>query len=675
MFKLSKSERLDLAKIYEKGSDLISGVPFIKKRRRKRRIIKIIKYCSYSILGIFLLVIIFFSTQYYSFKLIYNQAKLGGNNFYAAIALAQEQDFSQALIFTSKANNNFNSSLDKLRDVQSSFFVSRFPILKEQFKTVEYLLITAEILSQAVKQAVSFGQELEGLLENKKKLDFAEFSREERKKVLGRIYQSTPDLAGMKANIDLAYLNLEQIEYHGLFWPMKNKIEELKEKIKANKCLIATAIPLSEVLPAVAGYPEKTTYLVLLQDNNKLRPTGGFISTYGILELEYGEIISFNTHDIYHLDMLVKDKLNTVLPEPLKKYLGANLWFMRDANWSPDFPTAAKNIEWFYQNEVKLIPYSQLEKVGVLAVEFDGIIAITAKFITDFLTITGPVEVNDKIYTKYNFTDLLQYKVENGEVQLGKPAWQEKEVIGEIAKKIKIKLIDSSIFQWDEILRVFNNSIINKDILVYLKDDKLQNLIIKQGMAGELKDTIGDYLMIVDANMNFLQTDVMINRSIDYKLEQSPNGLFAKLHVNYAHNGNASDQASEYKTYTRVYVPFGSQLIKAKGMTAERVDVKSELGKTFFGVFISIEPSQIGSLYFEYKLPIDIYYLVSNGQYELYVQRQPGNKVEILTIDLEFINGIKSYNPTGFYVNKAGDNRIRWESDLSTDRKFGVSFD
>ncbi|GAG11487.1 unnamed protein product, partial [marine sediment metagenome] len=239
---------------------------------------------------------------------------------------------------------------------------------------------------------------------------------------------------------------------------------------------------------------------------------------------------------------------------------------------------------------------------------------------------------------------------------------------------IKTKLIDSSISQWDEILSVFNNSAINKDILVYFKDDKLQNLIIEQGIAGELKDTIGDYLMIVDANMNFSQTDVMINRSIDYKLEQSPNGLFAKLHVNYAHNGNAGDQASEYKTYTRVYVPLGSKLIKAEGMTAEKVDVKSELGKTFFGVFISIEPSQIGSLYFEYKLPVDIYYLVSNGQYELYVQKQPGNKVEILTIDLEFINSIKSYNPIGFYANKIDSNHIRWESDLIMDRGFEVNF-
>lgn len=674
MFKLSKSEHLNLVKIYEKGSDLIKEMPFIKRRRRKRKIIKIIKYCSYSVLVLFLLLIIFFSTQYYNFKSIYNQAKLGENNLYTAIALAQEQDFSQALIFTSKANNNFNFALDKLRDVKSSFFVSYFTFLKEQFNNGEYLLVTGEILSQAVGQGFSFGQELENLLESKKKLDFAKLSPKERKKILGHIYQSAPDLTGMKANIDLAYLNLEQIKYRGLFWLIKNKIEELKEKIQVSESLVAAVIPLSEILPAVAGYPEKATYLILLQDNNKLRPTGGFISTYGILELEYGEIINFITHDIYYLDIPVKDKLNIKPPEPLKRYLGINQWFMRDANWSPDFPTTAKNIEWFYQNEIKLIPSSQLEEVGALGVEFDGIIAITAKFITDFLTITGPIEVKNEIYTKDNFIDLLQYKVKEGEIQLGEPAWQKKEVIGEIAKKIKIKLIDSPFSQWSEILRTFNNNVINKDILIYLKDTSLQNLAIKQDLAGEIKDFVGDYLMIVDANLSTSAIDTIINRGIDYEIQQGHNGLFAKLQINYAYNKDFNNQADEYKTYTRVYTPLGSQLVKAEGMTAERIDVKNELGKTSFGVFISIKPKEIGSLYFEYKLPIDIYHSVSNGQYELYVQKQPGSKVKMLTIDLEFINSIKSYNPTGFYVDKISDSHIKWESDLNTDRKFEVIF-
>ena len=49
MFKLSKSKNLNLAKIFNQSSDLISQVPFIKKRRKKKSIIRFIKYYDQNI--------------------------------------------------------------------------------------------------------------------------------------------------------------------------------------------------------------------------------------------------------------------------------------------------------------------------------------------------------------------------------------------------------------------------------------------------------------------------------------------------------------------------------------------------------------------------------------------------------------------------------------------------
>jgi len=668
MFKLSKSKHLNLAKIYKETKNLFNEIPLVKKRRRRRRIFKFLKYFSISIIIVCAAFIIIFATSFLNLKQVYQEAIAGKNNLEKAVNFTRQQDFKEALVFSKLASSNFNISINKLQEVKSSFFISRIPFIKFQLNNVEYLLATAEILSRAVKQGVDLGQQLENLLEGNKKLSFSKFSKEEKRKILGRLYESTPELSGMKASLDLALVNLERIHYFGILWPLENKIMDLKEKIVKVREILVKAMPMSEILPPLVGYPGKANYLVILQNSDELRPTGGFIGTYGIMELEYGEILRFDTHDIYHLDMPIKDKLNIEPPQPLKKYLGINKWYMRDANWSPDWPTSAKKIEWFYKNKNKLL--ANPDKAD----NFTGIIAITPKLILDLIKLTGPIVIDGEEYNGNNFVDLLQYRVEKGYIQLGVPSWHRKEIIGEIAKKLKIKLFDLPSSRWHEVIEVINDNMVKKNILFYIKNPELENSIKELGHGGNLKDTAGDYLMVVDANLASLKTDAVMSRSINYKVSQSYNSLIAKLRINYSHNGDFDWKTTRYRTYTRVYAPLGSQLIKAEGLTEGEVIIQNELGKTSFSAFLLVEPGQINSLYFEYKLPDNLHKLAGSSQYELYIQKQPGSEVGELTVDLDFNNEVKSYNPTGFYVNKANDSHIIWESSLEMDRVFSLNF-
>ena len=131
---------------------------------------------------------------------------------------------------------------------------------------------------------------------------------------------------------------------------------------------------------------------------------------------------------------------------------------------------------------------------------------------------------------------------------------------------------------------------------------------------------------------------------------------------------------TKYKIYTRIYVPQGSQLIETGGMVDDEVIIQNELGKTAWGAFIAIEPGEINNLYFAYKLPDSLHKVVKAGQYELYIQKQSGNDIRELIVDLQFINKVRLYNPTGFYVDKIKPSRIRWVSDLGIDREFFVEF-
>ncbi|MFA4833373.1 MAG: DUF4012 domain-containing protein [Patescibacteria group bacterium] len=676
MFKLSKSNNINLVGIYEKAEDLIASVPFIKKRRRRRKFLEILKYFFFCFIGLLIFSIILGAGVFFNFRQVYRSASIARDNLTQAISLAGEREFAAALAASKKAEEEFNLASLHLKSVNSNFFVSRLPFLQSQINDLNYLVEGGEILSKSVYQAAALGQELDILFLKRFGSSFSKFSQEEKGEILKLIYESGPELAGLKANLDLALISLDQIRFKGIFGLLENKINKIKLELKNGSALLERAVTMTEILPFWAGYPNKTSFLVLLQNNDELRPTGGFLGTYGILEIKDGEIVRFDTHDIYHMDMPVKDKINIVPPEPLKKYLEVDKWFMRDANWSPDWPTAASQIEEFYKKEDSLLPPAN--QINNFFGEFSGIIAITPKFVTDLLAITGPVFVGGEEYNKDNFQGLLQYKVEAGYVQLGIPSWQRKEVIGELVKELKIKLFDLSFSSWRQVLTGFEENILKKDILIYLKDEPAQKLVKDSGGAGEIKEASGDYLMVVDANLAALKTDAVMSRNISYELEQKDDGLFVKLKINYAHNGGFDWRTTRYRTYTRIYVPEGAKLIKVKvdgkDKNISEVDIAKEFNKTVFGVFVSIEPGEIGSLYFEYKLPVDLEKLVKNGNYSLFVQKQPGNNVENLAVDLKLKNKVKSYNPTGFSAARIGSNEIRWKSDLNTDKIFEINF-
>ena len=160
-----------------------------------------------------------------------------------------------------------------------------------------------------------------------------------------------------------------------------------------------------------------------------------------------------------------------------------------------------------------------------------------------------------------------------------------------------------------------------------------------------------------------------MDKMINYTVDQGINGLFADLAIHYAHQGGFDWRTTRYRTYTRVYAPLGSQLIEFDGA---KLTVYDEFDKTVFGYFISIEPGKIASVRLRYKLPDSLAIKSQNGEYELYIQKQPGNSVDYLSVDLKLLNSIKSYNPTGFNVYRSGSNQVKWEENLRIDRYYNV---
>ena len=98
--------------------------------------------------------------------------------------------------------------------------------------------------------------------------------------------------------------------------------------------------------PGLMGADGPRTYLVMIQNEDELRATGGFLSAVAVVTVSGGEILRFKAKDSYGIDDLNKPYLYA--PDPLSRYMAANIGLLRDANWSHDFPTSAREVEHLY---------------------------------------------------------------------------------------------------------------------------------------------------------------------------------------------------------------------------------------------------------------------------------------------------------------------------------------
>ncbi|MFH0856696.1 MAG: DUF4012 domain-containing protein [bacterium] len=420
---------------------------------------KFIKYFFYTSLILLLLLIINFSACPFIIKQIYDEALLGKDYIEGSIYFAKEQKFNQAVITAAAAQNNFSAAVQNFAQLKKRYFIFRHWPCKTQFENGENLINASFILSGIIEKGVELGFNFENILEGNRKMSFSKFSINEKKKILKFAGDASLALEKIENDLSMTADKINNLKYAGFLKPYGAQINDLKIKIEESRIILTKASPMLKVFPSLFGYPEKINYLVMLQNSDELRPTGGFLGTFSLLTMENGEIAECATHDIYHLDMPVQNILNIAPPEPLKKYLGVNKWYMRDANWSPDWNISADKIEWFYKNESRLL--SKKNKASEISsdVNFDAVAAITPKLITDLLAITGPVKVEGKEYNKDNFVELLQYRVEKEYRNLGIRSWDRKEVISEIYKKIKIKLFDLPFSRWREVVEVFDKNI------------------------------------------------------------------------------------------------------------------------------------------------------------------------------------------------------------------------
>lgn len=360
-------------------------------------------------------------------------------------------------------------------------------------------------------------------------------------------------------------------------------------------------------------------YLVVLQNNRELRPTGGFMGSFVTVEIKNLKLQNwyFETN-IYERDREFFKLHNIPQPEALNRFWPNRTGDLANSNWRCDFTQAAPEIEWFYKEY-----YNN---------DIDGIIALNATAITDLLKLTGPINIGSPNTTldADNFLDVVQYLIE-------KEYWLKPEnlIINEPKTVLKetfpILVAKLQNLPKEQVLVFIQEKLNQKEIQLFAKNFEAQKIILAQNWGGKIReDWSGDYLYLCQANVGGGKSSLNIFDKLDYRVGKNAEGkLQTKLIINREHHGTGEWPSAKNYTYVRLLVPKGSQFVSLDtDSEIKKMDEFLEAGKTAFGFWLDTAPGEKSDAEIEYLLPEKI----KLDDYKLLVQKQSGTNPFDLTV-------------------------------------------
>ncbi|MFZ1721959.1 MAG: DUF4012 domain-containing protein [Microgenomates group bacterium] len=370
--------------------------------------------------------------------------------------------------------------------------------------------------------------------------------------------------------------------------------------------------PVIEALPMAAGSnEERKKYLILFQNDNELRPTGGFLTAYAIVNVADGKVEPEKSDDIYELDQKFSERI--AIPEALGRYLTTEkYWNLRDMNTSPDFKTSMEQFYQYYQD----IP-GEPDNI-------DGIIAVDTHFLTNLLRVLGPVEVpgygtfsaeNDARCDCPQIIYVLSEIITRPTPYLRE---DRKGILGPLMRATLTKAYTAPKQQWPTLFETGLAAVQARHIQFYFLDETLQSAAETASAAGRLPNAEStanqDFLAIVNANLGGAKSNLFVTYDVLQTVSAPENGKITKtVEITYknsrkADNCNLEDGLlclnSTLRDWTRLYVPKGSELVEAQGFN-EEAKVYDEAGYTVFDGFFLLEPLGTAKLKITYTVPFD----------------------------------------------------------------------
>jgi UDP-GlcNAc:undecaprenyl-phosphate GlcNAc-1-phosphate transferase len=487
---------------------------------------------------------------------------------------------------------------------------------------------------------------------------------------LGRL---APQLSAVSAELKDSAGTIHRLPRTLLVPPVRRDVDRLDAKVTAAAAQTGRLAEAASLVPQLLGAGGPRRYLILVQDSDESRASGGAVGSFGELEADEGRLSAGRFGSMASLDVPAGANRSVAAPadylERYSRFSPFDLW--QNLNMSPDFPTVGALA-------AELYPQS-----GGSAV--DGVIGIDPAALSDLLDVTGPVRVPGWP-TPITAGDVVQVSLQRA--YDGIPANRHLPFLGAVTQAAVTALATTPSADALALLRALAPAVDQRHLQLYLTNARDEAFASRSGAAGAFKATSGDQLLVTTQNASANKVDDDLQRSITYDLQLRPVGadlegpneaqVRGTIEVvlrnvapvggsgaNSVGGGGASAAGlgsgmapGEDRTFLSLYTPL---TVVSASIAGEAVPLESgeELGQNVVSSYVDLPPGGSRTITFSVEGSVR---LGRGGWYSLDLPHQPVANTDEVSVRLSVIG------PWGLRPSPGGGVGRSAVEVLSTDR-------
>lgn len=414
-------------------------------------------------------------------------------------------------------------------------------------------------------------------------------------------------------------------------------LEEIDRYQQQAKDINSVLLNAPDLLRTALGMNGTQTYLILSQNNDEIRPSGGYISTYGWMTIRNSRVVEFDYRPT---------TISTPNPPPanLADTLQVPAWWIHyqdcpvclawDGSWYADFPSTAALAAWYYDNGNN--PEAPVD--GVIALDIDGLQLMLEGLGT--VDVPGFEEEVDSA----NFREVIY------DIRATEAGEAHKQFLAALYREVLAAWQSTDPSRKSDVLGAQLRALREKHMMLYFTDDNLNQALDILGWSGQQNDPAGhDYLMIADANVGASKSNRSIIRDTTYDVEILADGTLnsrATINYNFSDAVASADPAVRPENYRvidyfnqmQVFVPLGSQLGNTANTTGTVVQDQTDHHSIFTAlIWVDYDSSQ--RVQYAYTTPMLVEQFGDYYRYRLLIQKQPGMQTERVSVQVRLPRG------------------------------------
>jgi nucleoside-diphosphate-sugar epimerase len=322
-------------------------------------------------------------------------------------------------------------------------------------------------------------------------------------------------------------------------------------KLKGYSLQYATTIDelarVYDLIPYLLGYKDKRTYFIMVQNETEIRATGGWFTSYAVLNVENGQIEKLQVNDVYNFDGSI-----TGVPAPLdmQRALGVKTMKLSLSNWDPAMDVTSKQI-------------TQLLSQSGKSNQNDVTIAMTFQVVKEILAVVGGVQVDG----------LGEVNANNLYDRVGQlhsdfvPGSQEKtSVLSTFLPGLVDKIAAAPLAQKQAVMQVLAKAIAQHSIMIYSDNTEIRTRVLDYFSTYRTVRAKDNPLFVVDWNWGGNKANRYIKRSMDVLLdEESHKATLTLLYTNDSKTDGYPE--GTYVNMQRIYYPKEFTYLMSSGFT------------------------------------------------------------------------------------------------------------